>query len=70
MSQCLLGIAQLLGLRVFYPSAPTFGPAIGETRGAWAPIASPQPVRPALPQSAPGLDWSWSSPSVVSSEGI
>ena len=65
-----LGIVQLLGLRVFYPSAPTFGPAVSETRWAWAPVATPQPVLPALLEAAPGLNWSWSSPSVESPVGI
>ena len=66
-----LGIAQLLGLRVFYPSAPTFGPSLGESRGARTGLAAPlHPVRPSLPESAPGLDWSWSSPAMESPVGI
>ena len=66
-----LGIAQLLGLRVFYPSAPTFDPSLGESRGARRGLAVPlHPIRLSLPESAPGLDWSWSSPPTESPVGI
>ena len=67
-----VGIAQLMGLSVFFPSAATFGSLASEVHGDWvsAPATPHPPVRPALPVSTPGLGWSWSSPTVESPVGI
>ena len=72
MAESHVGIAQLMGLRIFFQTAATFGSPAGEVRRDWVPSPlAPRPlVRPALPVSAPGLGWSWSSPPMESPAGI
>ena len=59
------GSARVLSVGAYFRAATRRDP-----RGlVWAhpPL---QPVQPALPESAPGLDWSWSSPPMESPVGI
>ena len=62
-----IAIGQLMGLRIFPTMVAIPAPPTRHSREMWSPpTAAPRPpIRPALPVSAPGLGWSWSSPATV-----